>query len=74
MKGQIEYLRDKGLDVHVVSSKGPEQNTYSSDITHVVNMEREISLKNDLKSLFNMIKLFKKKDLTLLIQARRKLV
>ena len=21
MKGQIEYLRDKGLDVHVVSSK-----------------------------------------------------
>ena len=58
MKGQIEYLRDKGLDVHVVSSEGPEQNTYSSDITHVVNMEREISLKNDLKSLFNMIKLF----------------
>ena len=57
MNGQIEYLRDKGLDVHVVSSKGPEQNTYSSDITHVVNMEREISLKNDFKSLFNMIKL-----------------
>lgn len=60
MKGQIEYLRRKGLDVHIVSSKGPEQNTYSSDITHVVNMEREISLKNDLKSLFNMIKLFLK--------------
>lgn len=60
MKGQIEYLRDKGLDVHVVSSEGPEQNTYSSDITHVVNMEREISLKNDLKSLINMIRLFKK--------------
>ncbi|MDS3909490.1 MULTISPECIES: glycosyltransferase family 4 protein [Staphylococcus] len=60
MKGQIEYLRNKGLDVHVVSSEGPEQNTYSSDITHVVNMEREISLKNDLKSLMNMIRLFKK--------------
>ncbi|WP_183957348.1 glycosyltransferase family 4 protein [Staphylococcus hominis] len=60
MKGQIEYLRDKGLDVHVVSSEGPEQNRYSSDITHVVNMEREISLKNDLKSLMNMIRLFKK--------------
>lgn len=60
MKGQIEYLREKGLDVHVVSSEGPEQNTYSSDITHVVNMEREISLKNDLKSLINMVKLFKK--------------
>lgn len=60
MKGQIEYLRDKGLDVHVVSSEGPEQNRYSSDITHVVNMEREISLKKDLKSLINMIRLFKK--------------
>lgn len=60
MKGQIEYLRDKGLDVHVVSSEGPEQNTYSSDITHAINMEREISLKNDLKSLINMVKLFKK--------------
>ena len=41
MKGQIEYLRNKGFDVHVVSSEGPEQNTYSSDITHVVNMERD---------------------------------
>ena len=60
MKGQVEYLRDKGLDVQVVSSEGPEQHTYSSDITHVVNMEREISLKNDLKSLINMIRLFKK--------------
>ncbi|QKQ28717.1 glycosyltransferase family 4 protein [Staphylococcus hominis] len=60
MKGQIEYLRDKGLDVHLVSSEGSEQHTYSSDITHVVNMEREISLKNDLKSLINMIRLFKK--------------
>ena len=38
-----------------------KQNTYSSDITHAVNMEREISLKNDFKSLFNMIKLLEKK-------------
>lgn len=60
MKGQVEYLRDNHLDVQVVSSEGPEQKTYSSDITHVVNMEREISLKNDLKSLINMIKLFQK--------------
>ncbi|MCE5090374.1 glycosyltransferase family 4 protein [Staphylococcus devriesei] len=60
MKGQVEYLRDKGLDVHIVSSEGPEQKTYSSDITHAINMEREISLKNDLKSLLKMIKLFQK--------------
>lgn len=60
MKGQVEYLRDKGLDVHIVSSEGPEQKNYSPDITHAINMEREISLKNDLKSLLKMIKLFQK--------------
>lgn len=58
MKGQIEYLRDRGLDVHIVSSKGEEQKIYSSNIVHVINMEREISIKNDIKSLYNMIKLF----------------
>ena len=58
MKGQIEYLRDKGLDVHIVSSEGEEQKIYPSNILHVINMEREISIKNDIKSLYNMIKLF----------------
>jgi len=58
MKGQIEYLRDKGLDVHIVSSEGEEQKIYPSNIVHVINMEREISIKNDIKSLYNMIKLF----------------
>ena len=41
MKGQIEYLRDRGLDVHIVSSKGEEQKIYSSNIVHVINMERD---------------------------------
>ncbi|MDK9855713.1 glycosyltransferase family 4 protein [Staphylococcus equorum] len=60
MKGQIEYLRNKGLDVHVVSSRGEELENYSSNITHVLNMEREVSLINDIKSLINMILLFLK--------------
>ncbi len=60
MKGQIEYLRNKGLDVHVVSSRGEELENYSSNITHVLNMEREVSLINDIKSLIKMILLFLK--------------
>lgn len=60
MKGQIEYLRENNLDVNVVTSKGEELKVYSSDIVHEINMEREISLKNDIKSLFKMIKLFLK--------------
>lgn len=60
MKGQIEYLRNKGFDVHVVSSPGKEQNVYSDEIVHAINMEREISIKQDLISLFKMTKLFLK--------------
>ncbi|MBU5271940.1 glycosyltransferase family 4 protein [Staphylococcus caprae] len=60
MKGQIEYLRNKGFDVHVVSSPGKEQNVYSDKIVHAINMEREISIKQDLISLFKMTKLFLK--------------
>ena len=63
MKGQIEYLRENNLDVNVVSSKGEELEVYSSDIVHEINMEREISLKNDIKSLFKVIKLFLKENL-----------
>lgn len=57
MKGQVGYLREKGLNVHVVSSQGPELSEYSSHIKHVVNMKREISLVNDIKSLIKMISL-----------------
>lgn len=60
MKGQIEYLREKGLDVHIVTSQGPELNVYPSCITHIVSMKREISLVNDIKSLMKMVKLFAK--------------
>ena len=41
MNGQIEYLRNKGFDVHIVSSAGKEQNAYPKDIVHAINMERE---------------------------------
>ena len=60
MNGQIEYLRNKGFDVHIVSSAGKEQNAYPKDIVHAINMEREISIKQDLISLFKMTKLFLK--------------
>ncbi|WP_425385601.1 glycosyltransferase family 4 protein [Staphylococcus capitis] len=60
MKGQIEYLRSKGFDVHIVSSAGKEQKSYPDEIVHAINMEREISLKQDLLSLFKMTKIFLK--------------
>lgn len=60
MKGQVEYLRGKGFDVHIVSAPGKEQNAYPNKIVHAINMEREISLKQDLISLFKMTKLFLK--------------
>ena len=60
INGQIEYLRNKGFDVHIVSSAGKEQNAYPKDIVHAINMEREISIKQDLISLFKMTKLFLK--------------
>lgn len=60
MSGQVEYLRNKGLDVHVVSSKGEEMENYSANITHVINMKREVSLIDDIKSLISMILLFLK--------------
>lgn len=60
MEGQIEFLNNENYDVHLVSSKGKELNEYHLSKVHIVNMKREISLINDLKSLVTMIKLFLK--------------
>ncbi|MEK4555300.1 glycosyltransferase family 4 protein [Jeotgalicoccus sp. FSL K6-3177] len=60
MEGQIEFLNNENYDVHLVSSKGKELNEYHPSKVHIVNMKREISLINDLKSLVTMIKLFLK--------------
>ena len=48
MNGQIS-LRNKGFDVHIVSS-AKEQNAYPKDIVHAINMER-----NFYKTRFNII-------------------
>ena len=58
----------------IVSSAGKEQNAYPKDIVHAINMEREISIKQDLISLFKMTKLFLKENHSLLIQVHPKLV
>jgi len=60
MRGQIEFLRNKDLDVHIVSSDGNELRQYESEIAHVVPMKRDIALFSDLKSLIKMVKLFHK--------------
>ncbi|WP_427707469.1 glycosyltransferase family 4 protein [Staphylococcus parequorum] len=60
MKGQIEFLRDQGLDVHIVSDDGKELRSYEKEISHNIPMKREISFLNDIKSLIKMVKLFYK--------------
>lgn len=60
MKGQIEFLRERNMDVHIVSSDGKELRAYDSKISHIISMKREIALFNDIKSLLNMVKLFNK--------------
>ncbi|MCE5098542.1 glycosyltransferase family 4 protein [Staphylococcus cohnii] len=60
MKGQIEFLRNKGLDVHIVSDDGKELRSYEEGVFHSVSMKRDISLLSDIKSLLQMIKLFLK--------------
>lgn len=60
MKGQIEFLRNQGLDVHIVSDDGKELRSYDKEISHNIPMKREISLLSDFKSLIKMVKLFYK--------------
>lgn len=60
MKGQIEFLRGKGLDACIISSDGKEIRKFDKDAYRIVNMEREISILKDIKSLVNLIILFLK--------------
>lgn len=62
MKGQVEFLRNQGLDVHIVSNDGKELRSYEKGIFHSIPMKREISLLSDIKSLLKMAKLFIKKS------------
>jgi glycosyltransferase involved in cell wall biosynthesis len=61
--GQVQILKSK-FDVEVVSSSGEFLTEFSNTETvksHVVEMERDISIIKDLKSLFEMIRLFSRK-------------
>ena len=57
-----QTLKDKGYEVILLSSPGPElEEIQNEDIrTIAVPMERHISLKNDFKSLLQLVKVFRK--------------
>ncbi|PTK14110.1 glycosyltransferase family 1 protein, partial [Staphylococcus saprophyticus] len=58
LKGQIEYLRKNDINMHLISSEGKELEQYPNDIIHKIEMNREISILKDIKSLLNLICLF----------------
>ncbi len=63
LTGQLDYLVQRGYDVHLVVSKGENSEVLkqSGGITvHYINMAREISLKQDILALFQMIRVFRK--------------
>lgn len=57
-----QTLKDKGYEVILLSSPGPElEEIQNEDIrTIAVPMERHISLQNDFKSLLQLVKVFRK--------------
>ncbi len=62
MRELPEYLADRGWDVHLVSSRGPEQESLrglDSISVHSVTMARDPSLMSDLKSLWAWIRLLR---------------
>ncbi|MFH4931095.1 glycosyltransferase family 4 protein [Staphylococcus cohnii] len=60
MKGQIEFLREKGFNACIISSNGKEIRKYDESAYRIINMQREISILKDIKSLVNLIVLFLK--------------
>jgi glycosyltransferase involved in cell wall biosynthesis len=61
MRGQLDYLRKEGYDVHLISSPGEEvlKGSINEGIeNHFVSMEREISPIRDFVSLLKLIRLF----------------
>lgn len=63
MKGQLAYLKKQGYEVKAISSEGDyikEYEEYEGVKVLTVNMEREISLIQDFKSLLACIRLIRK--------------
>lgn len=62
MRGQLKWISDRGHEVHVVSSPGPELYDVEKRegvVAHVIPMEREISLAADLQSLRSWVRLLR---------------
>jgi glycosyltransferase involved in cell wall biosynthesis len=60
---QVSFMRERGFDVHIVSSPGDMLTAFGhreSVITHAVKMRRHISPLQDLVALGKLIRLFKK--------------
>jgi len=64
MRGHLAYMRNAGLDVTAVSSPGPELDeaaTREGVATEVVAMQREISLVADARSLYQLVRLLRRR-------------
>lgn len=59
MYGQIEYLKESGYCIGVLSSPGKELDNYKACFKKSIKMEREINMKEDIKSLIKLIKYFR---------------
>ena len=60
-RGQIEYLQERGFQVHAVSSPGELINKQANQhgiIFHPIEMTRSITLDQDLKALVQLVRLF----------------
>jgi nucleoside-diphosphate-sugar epimerase/glycosyltransferase involved in cell wall biosynthesis len=63
LKGQIDYLVDNGVDMHLVSPKGEELNSFSwqKSLHHeTLNVGKAINPFKDLMALFKLIAYFRK--------------
>jgi glycosyltransferase involved in cell wall biosynthesis len=62
LEGQIEYVKGKGFDVHVISSPDIALEEFGSEMqveTHELPMERRITPLRDLISLFRLSKILR---------------
>jgi lipopolysaccharide/colanic/teichoic acid biosynthesis glycosyltransferase len=61
MRGQIKYLQQQNLEVHLITANEPELEVIAKRETvalHPVTMQREISLKTDFLSLWQITRQF----------------
>jgi glycosyltransferase involved in cell wall biosynthesis len=61
VRGQAAYLRDRGFEVHLISSAGDELQRAHQDglFTHEVSMSREIDLRKDAAALYRLVRVFR---------------